>query len=99
MAILGIWAASLKYVWPISDQKVLYKDNLMEKEEIAMSYQSTLTASEHLKPSSTDQSAVFLAKRKQEVNIEFDQLLASVSDSSKTCPLLAMSPIPNIYLP
>jgi len=47
-----------------------------------MSYQSTLTASEHLKPPSTDQSAVFLAKRKLEVNIEFDQLLASVSDSS-----------------
>lgn len=52
-----------------------------------MSYQSTLTASEHLKAPSTDQSSMFLAKRKMEVNIEFDQLLASVSDSSKSFSL------------
>jgi hypothetical protein len=54
----------------------------MDREEKAMSYQSTLTSSDQLKASSAEETSIYLDKRKEDLNCAFDELMASVSDSS-----------------
>ena len=55
----------------------------MDREEKAMSYQSTMTTSDQLKASSAEETSIYLDKRKEDLNCIFDELMASVSDSSK----------------
>lgn len=55
----------------------------MDKEDFADSHASTLTTSEQVKGILGDDSSIYLDKRKIDSNIEFDELMASVSDSSK----------------
>ena len=57
----------------------------MDKEDIADSHKSTLTTSEQAKGTIEECSSIYLEKRKiEDVNLEFDKLMASVSDSSKS---------------
>lgn len=54
----------------------------MDKEEKEMSYQSTLTSSDQMKVGSPEETSIYLGKRNEDLNCVFDELMASVSDSS-----------------